>query len=155
MSAVNVKFEANITADPELKTTQAGKQFMSIRLAANERKFNKQTNSWEDADTTYLSAAEWDTRQIAAYQKVLHKGSTVYVEGVLRVTTSLDSNGQPKAYLNVDHSTIRLVLKKEKEAANSNGGFIGRFPHPDLTQPTPAADFGGDPWASASGEPQF
>lgn len=146
MSAVKVCFEGNLTSDPEIRTTQSGKQFMTLSFACNERKFNKQTQTWEDGETLYLTATEWDERQQVAYTKVLHKGVTCKVEGNLRPTASTDRNGQPKAYLNVDHATVTLVIKKAK-AEEKPSGFIGNRV---TVEPAPAAD----PWAGY-GEPEF
>lgn len=43
-----------LTADPELRFSQSGTAVCSMQLAFNSRKFNKQTNEWEDGDVLFI-----------------------------------------------------------------------------------------------------
>jgi single-strand DNA-binding protein len=47
--------EGRVVADPELRFSPNGVAVCRIRLVAQDRRFNKETNGWEDGDTLWLS----------------------------------------------------------------------------------------------------
>ena len=46
----------NLTADPELRTTQSGKQVCNVTVASTPRVFDKQTNQWTDGRRSSCAA---------------------------------------------------------------------------------------------------
>lgn len=72
----------NIVDDPELRYTPSGAAVCNFRIASTPRKFNRQTNQFEDGDTLFLGVATW--RQLAENcAETLHKGMRVVVVGHL------------------------------------------------------------------------
>lgn len=49
----------NLTADPELRTTQSGKQVCNVTVASTPRVFDKQTNQWTDGQALFLRCTAW------------------------------------------------------------------------------------------------
>lgn len=49
----------NLTADPELRTTQSGKQVCNVTIASTPRVFDKQTNQWTDGQALFLRCTAW------------------------------------------------------------------------------------------------
>ncbi|KAA8827197.1 single-stranded DNA-binding protein [Bifidobacterium myosotis] len=163
-----VEFDANLGGDPEHKTTKDGTPFLRLSFCQTERRFNRQKNDWEDGEKTWWSAVEFDMRLAETYQRELHKGDSIHVEGVLRTRLYTDKNGQPQ----IDHSVawprIRKNLLKAKQAqggfsnANPFNGVPAQQPQqqpvqqpqqnyqqPDYSQPA-------DPWAGGGFDaPEF
>ncbi|MFI9824453.1 single-stranded DNA-binding protein [Streptomyces sp. NPDC052013] len=81
-----------LTADPELRFTQAGKAVASIPLAFNSRRKNPQTNEWEDGDVFYVRGTVWE-RLAENATETLAKGMEVLVTGELR-TERWEKDGQ-------------------------------------------------------------
>ncbi len=49
----------NLTADPELRTTQSGKQVCNVTIASTPRIFDRQTNQWTDGQALFLRCTAW------------------------------------------------------------------------------------------------
>jgi single-strand DNA-binding protein len=82
--APELTFVGNLTSDPELRFTPDGTAVTNFTVAVNERRFNKQTSEWEEADTTFLRCTVW--RQYAEnVAETLTKGHRVIVVGTLKV----------------------------------------------------------------------
>lgn len=47
----------NLTRDPELRTLNNGSTVANFTIAASERRFNRDTNQWEDGDTLFLNCS--------------------------------------------------------------------------------------------------
>lgn len=160
-----------LTADPELRFTQAGKAVASIPLAFNSRRLNKQTNQWEDGDVFYIRGSVWE-RLAENATETLAKGMEVMVSGEVR-TESWEKDGQkherPALLIRAIAPNLAFaVAQVSKDAASQqNGQSSGQRPPQNQQNPqgqtqrsrpnTPPAD---DPWAvdNASGytnEPPF
>ena len=84
MSEIPTTILGNVVSDVRSITTRSGATLSSFRLAANNRKFNRTTNTWVDLDTTYVTVNCW--RQLADHVLVsIRRGDPVAVIGRLRV----------------------------------------------------------------------
>lgn len=86
----------NITADPEIRFTQAGVPVANLDVAVTERYFDKATNEWKDGDTSFHRVSAW--RQLAEHAATsLRKGQQVIVVGTLKNQPydEKDAAGQP------------------------------------------------------------
>lgn len=84
MSEIPTTILGNVVSDVRSITTRSGATLSSFRLAANNRKFNRATNTWVDLDTTYVTVNCW--RQLADHVLVsVRRGDPVAVIGRLRV----------------------------------------------------------------------
>ena len=72
----------NLTADPELRTTQSGKQVCNVTVASTPRVFDKQTNQWTDGQALFLRCTAWGdfATHIAS---TMSKGMRVIAQGRL------------------------------------------------------------------------
>jgi single-strand DNA-binding protein len=88
MNGIECCFEGRLAADPELRTSKAGRPWLSCRVAVGE------------GDTvTWIKVAVFvKAEELAA---VLAKGSRVYVEGAIRLETWTDREGKERTTLAV------------------------------------------------------
>lgn len=82
----------NLGKDPEIRTTQDGKEIANLTLATSE--------SWRDRNTgERREKTEWhrivvfNDGLIGVIKNYLHKGSKVYVEGALQTRKWTDQSG--------------------------------------------------------------
>jgi len=84
MSEIPTTIVGNVVSDVRSISTRSGATLSSFRLAANNRRFNRTTNTWVDLDTTYVTVNCW--RLLADHVLVsLRRGDPVLVIGRLRV----------------------------------------------------------------------
>ena len=69
---------ANLTRDPELRSTADGKSVARLSLAVTPRR--REQGAWVDGTTTFLDATVW-ADQAENVAKSLHKGDRVIVIG--------------------------------------------------------------------------
>lgn len=74
----------NLTSDLELKYTQAGLPVANGTIAVNERKFNRQSNEWEDGEAQFVRISIW--RELGEHAAAsLTKGTRVMASGKLEM----------------------------------------------------------------------
>ncbi|MFJ7748684.1 single-stranded DNA-binding protein [Arthrobacter sp. NPDC097144] len=136
-----------LTRDPELKFLQNGAAVAEFSVAVNPRKFNKQTNEWENKPAKYWDCTAWNAgKQTLADNVVeaLHKGASVIVYGELETRTWEDRDGKKRSadQLRVISVGKDLTWHQGKSQQQQAGG--------GYSQPTsmPAADAWGTPAAS-------
>lgn len=85
----------NLGKDPEIRTTQDGKEIANLTLATSE--------SWKDRNTgERREKTEWhrivvfNDGLIGVIKNYLHKGSKVYIEGALQTRKWTDQSGVEK-----------------------------------------------------------
>ncbi|GHA28867.1 single-stranded DNA-binding protein [Streptomyces tauricus] len=154
-----------LTADPELRFTQAGKAVASIPLAFNSRRLNKQTNQWEDGDVFYIRGSVWE-RLAENATETLAKGMEVIVTGEIR-TESWEKDGQkherPALLIRSIAPNLAFAIAQVfKDAASQQNGQGGQQRPPQnqqrpqgqqqYRQGPPPQD---DPWATGPTEPPF
>lgn len=162
----------NLTRDPELRTLNNGSNVVNFTIAASERRFNRDTNQWEDGDTLFLNCSAWDSPHAPVASNIansLAKGMTVLAQGRLaqRSYQAQDGTQRTVVELRVDQigPSLRRATAQVTRQQNSNGGGFGQpsgytggstasAANTGVTDPftsQTAADE--DPWASA--EPAF
>lgn len=120
-----------LTRDPEMKSTQNGKNFCVLSIAQNEK------DSSGNQKTTFLSAFVWGQAAefACAYS---HKGDTVYMEG--KVGTKDETIGE-RRITSIVLTASRFQIVRSK--ATYNGGSA---------QPAPSGD---TPASSPTSEPEI
>jgi len=83
----------NIGQQPELRETGSGQSVMSIRLATNER-FKDKDGEWQDR-AEWHTVVVWGNRAVGL-NKVLQKGTNIYVEGKLQTREWEDKDGNKR-----------------------------------------------------------
>lgn len=144
MTLPHITLTGNLTADPELRFTSTGAAVCKLRVACNDRRLNKQTNEWEDGDTTYLNVTAW--RQLAENcADSLTKGMTVVVTGKLKSRSVDQPDGTKQTYFDVDADTVGPDLTRASarvtKTTKSNTQTAGQVAN--VEDPWNA-----DPWAT-------
>lgn len=171
----------NLTRDPEPRTLNNGSVVVNFTIASSERRFNRDSNQWEDGDTLFLNCSAWDSSHATLASNIansLAKGMTVIAQGRLaqRSYQAQDGTQRTVVELRVDHigPSLRRATAQVTRQQNSNGGFGGFGQPAGYTGGTTAsaANTGvsdpfatdGDPWgvggfgatpAADAGEPEF
>lgn len=155
MSKANFSIEG-FAAEPKPRVSQSGKRMIDVSVAHSPRRFNKQSNQWEDVTdkdgqkiTTWARATFFDEKADAV-QTLVGKGTLVRLEGEPRLNVYTNNQGQAAASIDVQFADISLVVQAARQDA-PQGGFSGGSPqgqgewaHPPVNAPQAGAqDFGG------------
>jgi len=110
----------NLGADPDLRFGQNGADsaVLRLRLATSESYFDKRANERKER-TDWHSVVVFGKRA-EALQKLLRKGSTIFVEGRLQ-TSSYEKDGQKHYSTNVVATNVILGGRGNGEGPSSGG----------------------------------
>lgn len=142
---------ARLTADPELKQSKTGRQYLRMSFAANGCHRDNQSGQWVEHDALFFSVAEFDDAMIAAYRQQLRKGVACRVEGVLKWTVGTDNNGQPRVWFDVQFPRISVLVRKQASHSRGEQPQQPQQPQP-CGAPQPQAQAApADPWSQGFG----
>ena len=118
----------NIVAEPELKRTPQGISVLNIRVASTPRKFNRQTNEFEDQEPIFLTCNMWRTVAENAAQ-TFSKGMRAIVTGELRQRSYTTTEGVERTVLEIEVDNIGpdLTFATANVQRNPKGGQQGGF----------------------------
>ena len=143
----------NIVADPEVRYTPSGAAVANFRVASTPRRFNQQTNQWEDGDGLFLTCNVW-RQQGENVAESLSKGMRVLVNGVLRQRSYETREGEKRTVYEVEVDDVGPSLKyataKVTRVQGSGGG--GDY---QAGQQAPASQPGGGWGGPDTDEPPF
>lgn len=117
MSINRVTVTGNMTADPELKTTQSGTAVLNIRLAVNDRRKNQLTGEWEDAPNFFTVVAFGNRAEALA--KHLRKGSKIAVDGKLRYRSWEAQDGSKRSTVEIVADDIEFMDPRPQSATQT------------------------------------
>lgn len=100
--------------DPELKTLESGKTFGRISLATSES-YKDKNEEWQEV-TEWHNLILWNDAATRA-QKMLKKGSLIYVEGKLATRSWQDDEGTTRYATEVRVNLFRSLDKKPATTA--------------------------------------
>ena len=150
----------NLTADPELRFTPAGRPVAAFTIASTPRFPDRATGEWQDGETWFVRCSAWgDMAENIATS--LAKGNAVVATGRLRCRTWETTEGDKRVTveMTVDdlgpslRRAVAKVTKATREHAPANGAGAA-----DGQWSTPAAEPERVPAAAAAGpadEPPF
>lgn len=98
-----------IGTDPEAKTTPSGVPLIKFRMASTQRKFDKNSNSWVDANTNWYTVSAFRGLAANAIQ-TLHKGDPVIVTGRLHLR-AWDTGARQGTSVDLEADVIGLDLQ--------------------------------------------
>lgn len=118
----------NLVADPELRFTPSGAAVANFRIASTPRRFNSQTNQWEDGEALFLTCNVW--RQAAEnVAESLQRGMRVMVQGRLRQRSFETREGEKRTVFELEVDEVGPSLKyataKVARTPREGGGFGG------------------------------
>jgi len=97
----------NLTADPELRTTQSGKQVSSFTLACTERV--KVNGEWADGDTAFYRVSVWDQYGVNVAASLV-KGARAIVTGRLTLR-EYEVDGAKRVSLDLAADEVGALLR--------------------------------------------
>lgn len=117
---IQVTVDGRLTAQPEVRFSQAGKPWATFTIVSNERRKN-QAGEWEDANTTFLRSKMFG--QAAESLAGLDKGELVVAHGKLVQNDYEDKDGNKRTSFELIVSSIgRMVTNR------SQGGSAPSWP---------------------------
>lgn len=96
----------NLGADPELRMTPNGQAVLKLRLATSESYLDR--NKVRQERTEWHSVVVWGKRA-EALNKILSKGSRIFVEGGLRTSSYDDREGNKRYRTEIVASNLLLA----------------------------------------------
>lgn len=100
----------HLTDDPSLRFTPSGAAVANLTIASTPRKFDKQTQTWVDEQTTFLRASIWrDAAENVA--ESLTRGMRVVAYGRLK-SRSYEKDGQSRTVMELDLEAIGPDLSR-------------------------------------------
>lgn len=99
-----------LVADPELTFTASGAAVANFSVACNDRRFDKNSNSFVDGDATFLRCSIWrqDAENLAQTGR---RGHRVIVTGELKQRSWDDKDGQKRTVLELAATEVGISLK--------------------------------------------
>lgn len=152
----------NVIADPELRYTPSGAAVTSFRVASTPRRYNSQTNQWEDGEGLFLTCNVW--RQAAEnVAESIAKGMRVIVNGNLRQRSYETREGEKRTVYEVEVEEVGPSLKwataKVTRTPSQGGGSPyrggGSGGGPQAAHGAGGGGYGAtndDPWGSATNQ---
>ncbi|GAA4802220.1 single-stranded DNA-binding protein [Tomitella cavernea] len=141
----------NLTADPELRFTPSGAAVAGFTVASTPRRFNQQTNQWEDGEALFLRCSIW--RQAAEnVAESLTKGARVVVQGRLKQRSFETREGEKRTVVELDVDEIGPSLRyatAKVEKVSRGGGGGGGYRGGGGAPSGGGRSGGDDPWGSA------
>ena len=130
MSTLNRVFlMGNLTRDPEVRYTPAGTAVGDLGLAVNETYKNKAGETVES--TVFVDVEVW-ARQAETCAEYLHKGSSVFVEGRLKLDQWETPQGEKRSKLRVRADRVQFLGAPKQRAE------VADAPQ-DVASPAPGA----------------
>ncbi|MBK8468924.1 MAG: single-stranded DNA-binding protein [Actinomycetales bacterium] len=96
-----VTVAGNVTADPVLRSTKAGKPFVTFRVASTSRRYDGRVGGFVDGGTNFMSVVAFNALAANVVASV-SKGQPVVVHGRLRVNTWSASEGHSMTSVEID-----------------------------------------------------
>ncbi|MGI9517279.1 MAG: single-stranded DNA-binding protein [Pirellulaceae bacterium] len=125
----------NLTRDVELRYTPQGTPVTEIGLAVNDRV--KRNDEWTD-ETTFVDITLWGrTAEVAS--EYLGKGSSVLIEGRLKLDTWEDKNDGKKRYkLRVVGEKMQMLGSRKSSSDQSGDAYSESVAESDFQADSPA-----------------
>ncbi|MEU8989989.1 single-stranded DNA-binding protein [Streptomyces sp. NPDC048558] len=149
-----ITMAGNVVADPELRFTPSGAPVCNFRMASTPRRFNRQTNEWEDGEPLFLGVAVW-RQQAEHVAESIQRGTRVIVTGRLTQRHYEDREGNKRSSYEIQADEVAVSLLRATTVVTKAGSTAqGAQQRPQQSYAQQPAD---DPWAPQgySGEPPF
>lgn len=124
----NITVVGNIVADPELRFTPSGSPVANFRVASTPRRYNSQTQQWEDGEAMFLTCNVWRNAAENVAES-LSKGMRVIVQGRLKQRSFQTREGENRTVFEIDVDEVGPSLKyaTAQVTRNSREGGSGNY----------------------------
>lgn len=116
----------NLGRDPEIRTMQNGDKLCTLSVATSEGWRDKNSGEWREK-VEWHRIVIWNQNLVKVAEQYLHKGSKVYLEGMLETRKWIDQSNQDRytteVVLKQYNSTLKMLdSRSEREAAAAGNG---------------------------------
>ena len=115
----------NVGAEPEIRSTQDGREIANFSVATSESWNDKNTGERKDK-TEWHRVVVFNPGLVGVVKNYLHKGNKIYIEGALQTRKWQDNTGADKytteIVLQGYNSTLTLLDSKPQGEGYSNQG---------------------------------
>lgn len=132
-----------LTADPEMRFIPSGAGVVNFTVASNSRRYNRDTDTWEDGDALFMRCNAW--RDLATnITDSLSKGDRVIVSGRLK-QRSYEKDGQKRTVMELEVDEVGPSLKwaTAKPVKNDKSGNGSPSGHQSAQRSATVATGGG------------
>ena len=140
---IRVSIDAALVTDIDLRFSGAGKAFARFRAVSKERKRGND-GTWQDGDETFFSVVVFGKPAEMLAESNPAKGTRLLIEGVAKMESWENKDGETKTGLSVTANHVGLELlfaaydkKGDQQAARSSGQRRDGWD---------TGGSGGDPW---------
>jgi single-strand DNA-binding protein len=127
----------NLTDDPELRYTTGGVPVANVRVAVNQRFYNRDKNDWDERLDGYFTVNVW-REQAENVANSLHKGDRVLVAGRLRSRSYETKDGETRWVTEIEADEVAPSLRWARAGLEKVRGGGQRRSQPDQQQSAPA-----------------
>jgi single-strand DNA-binding protein len=100
----------NLTADPELRFTEAGVAVANFVIASTSRTFDRKSGQWCDGEALFLRCTAWRALAETAAES-LTRGARVIAQGRLRQKSFETRDGDKRTSIELDVDDIGSSLR--------------------------------------------
>lgn len=139
----------NVTADPQIRSTQDGRKIASLSIATNQSWRDKSTGERKEK-TEFHRIVVFNEGLCKVIEQYVKKGSKVYIEGQLQTRKWTDQSGVEKytteVVLQGFNSTLQMLDSQGKDQGQSSqksinyagaSGGSAAYPNPDIDDEWP------------------
>lgn len=119
MTDTHITVVGNVVNDPELRFTPAGLAVANFRVAQTPRKFNSQTNEYEDGEALFLTCNVW-RRMAENVAESINKGMRIIVTGRLRQRSYQTKEGEQRTVYEIEVDEVGPSLRYASASVTRN-----------------------------------
>lgn len=134
----------NAVDDPELRFLPSGVPVANLRIASTSRKFNKDTQAWEDDSTLFLKVSVW-REQAENVAETVKRGMRLVITGNLTQKQFEKKDGSKGSSYEIEDAEVAVSLSRATAVVTKTTGQGGQRQQPAQSgygQQQPAHD----PW---------
>lgn len=136
MNETSVTVVGNLVDDPRLRSTDAGVDVASFRVASTSRRYDRESRRWVDSASLFLSVSCWRTLAGNAVAS-LRKGDPVVVTGRLS-TRTWEKDGQVRSSCELEAVAVGPDLARGTAVFRRSPRAVTAGPSGDDAEPVPA-----------------
>ena len=128
----------NIGKDPEIKTLQNGRKFVSFSLATSKR--YRDNNGEQKEETQWHNIVIWGKIAETFENLGIGKGTQLYIEGEITNRSWTDqTTGQKRYTTEINASTFQILSSRNTQGTTGNAASTGNaYGTSQQTRPQPA-----------------
>lgn len=144
MNETLITVVGNAVDDAQLSFTPSGVAVANLRIASTPRRYNKQTNAWEDGEALFLGVTCWK-QHAENVAETVRRGMRLIVMGQLTQRTYEKKDGTRGSSYEIANAEIAVSLlhATAQVAKTTAGGSNGQQQRPTQQQ--------GGGWGTATG----